>query len=486
MKEGETLFVALVVERATRPATLRGGLRAARVDRAPLAALARPRRRSPTTRGARYLQRSALDAEGPDLRADRRAGRRRHDVAARDARRRAQLGLPLHAGSATPRSRCGASTRSASTGRPTTSSTSSPTSPRPTTSDLQIMYGIGGERELAEQTLDHLSGYEGARPVRIGNGAYDQDQHDVWGAVLDSVYLHTKSRDHLDERIWPILERQVEAALAHWREPDRGIWEVRGEPKHFTSSKVMCWVALRPRRAARRAARGARDGAALAGGGRRDPRRHLRERASTSAACSPSTTTPTRSTRRCCSCRWCASCRPTTSASARTVLAIADELTDDGLVLRYRVDETDDGLQRRGGHVHDLLVLARLGARRDRRDRRGARALCEKLLSYASPLALYAEEIDPRSGPPPRQLPAGVHPPGADQRRDARDPRRERGRPRGQSSSAAAARSRRQPARDGRFGTMNAASAISSRITVSGRPTNTLTSLPDPTSARRA
>ena len=87
-------------------------------------------------------------------------------------------------------------------------------------------------------------GYEGARPVRVGNGAYNQEQHDVWGAVLDSVYLHTKSRDHLPERIWPILVKQVEDAIEHWREPDRGIWEVRGEPKHFTSSKMMCWVAL--------------------------------------------------------------------------------------------------------------------------------------------------------------------------------------------------------------------------------------------------
>src|SRR5207245_6520387 len=109
--------------------------------------------------------------------------------------------------------------------------------------DLQIMYGVGGERVLTEYTLDHLFGYEGARPVHIGNGAFNQQQHDMWGAVLDSVYLHTKSRDHLDERIWPILERQAEAALRHWREPDRGIWEVRGEPKQFTSSKVMCWVA---------------------------------------------------------------------------------------------------------------------------------------------------------------------------------------------------------------------------------------------------
>ena len=76
------------------------------------------------------------------------------------------------------------------------------------------MYGVDGERALPEQILHHLTGYEGARPVRIGNDAYGQRQHDVWGAVLDSVYLHTKSRDHLDERIWPILVRQVAGGAA--------------------------------------------------------------------------------------------------------------------------------------------------------------------------------------------------------------------------------------------------------------------------------
>jgi len=109
--------------------------------------------------------------------------------------------------------------------------------------ELHIMYGVDGEPELHEEILDHLHGYEGAKPVRIGNGAFDQRQHDVWGAVLDSVYLHTRSRDRLDERLWPVLKRQVECALRYWREPDRGIWEVRGEPQHFTSSKMMCWVA---------------------------------------------------------------------------------------------------------------------------------------------------------------------------------------------------------------------------------------------------
>ncbi len=79
--------------------------------------------------------------------------------------------------------------------------------------------------------------------MRIGNGAWDQKQHDVWGALLDSIYLHTKSRDNLPETVWPILHRAVENAIEHWREPDRGIWEIRGDPKHFVSSKVMCWVA---------------------------------------------------------------------------------------------------------------------------------------------------------------------------------------------------------------------------------------------------
>ena len=110
--------------------------------------------------------------------------------------------------------------------------------------DLQIMYGIGGERELPESTLDHLPGYAGSRPVRIGNAAHCQVQHDVWGALLDSIYLHTRSREQMPEELWPIVIAQVEQAAAHWQAPDRGIWEVRGEPQHFTASKIMCWVAM--------------------------------------------------------------------------------------------------------------------------------------------------------------------------------------------------------------------------------------------------
>ena len=87
---------------------------------------------------------------------------------------------------------------------------------------LQVMYGIGGERTLEESELNHLSGYDGARPVRIGNGAFDQQQHDIWGTMLDSVYLHIRTRERVPEALWPLLKKQVEEAIKHWRQPDRG------------------------------------------------------------------------------------------------------------------------------------------------------------------------------------------------------------------------------------------------------------------------
>jgi alpha,alpha-trehalase len=262
--------------------------------------------------------------------------------------------------------------------------------------ELQIMYGIGGEDELVESTLDHLTGYEGARPVRIGNGAYDQAQHDVWGALLDSVYLHTKSRNHLPERIWPILKKQVETAIEKWRTPDRGLWEIRGEPKHFTASKMMCWVAAdRGARLAEMrdeldyAARwqsAAEEIKADICANAVDERGVFTQHYDTDALdASVLLMVLTRFL------------PPDDERIRRTVLAIADELTVDGLVLRYRVDETDDGLSGEEGTfticsfwlVSALIEIGEIERGRD---------LCERLLSHASPLGLYAEEIDPRSG----------------------------------------------------------------------------------------
>jgi len=261
---------------------------------------------------------------------------------------------------------------------------------------LQIMYGIGGESKLEEQELEHLSGYDHSRPVRIGNGAYDQDQHDVWGAVLDSIYLHTRSRDQLSDRLWPIIKRQVEAALAHWQKPDRGIWEVRGEPKHFTSSKLMCWVA------ADRGARLARirhdntvadrwEAAAeeihadICARGLND-RGVFVQHYETDALDASLLLMPL--------VRFLPPDDPRIRAS---VLAIADELTENGLVLRYRVDETDDGFAGEEG-TFTICSFWLVSALAETGELARARELCEKLLSHASALGLYAEQLDPISG----------------------------------------------------------------------------------------
>jgi GH15 family glucan-1,4-alpha-glucosidase len=262
--------------------------------------------------------------------------------------------------------------------------------------ELQVMYGVDGERDLEEEIVDHLHGYDGARPVRVGNDAHEQRQHDVWGAVLDSVYLHTKSTDRLDERIWPILKRQVEAALKHWREPDHGIWEIRGEPRHFTSSKMFCWLAAdRGARLARlredydvadrwQQAADEMHADILENGV--DERGVFTQHYDTTALDASVLMMPL------------VGFLPADDPRIRaTVFAIADELTVDDFVLRYRVKETDDGLSGEEGAFTICsfwLVSAFVMIGETVR----ARQLCEKVLSFASDLYLYAEEIDPHSG----------------------------------------------------------------------------------------
>jgi GH15 family glucan-1,4-alpha-glucosidase len=262
--------------------------------------------------------------------------------------------------------------------------------------ELQIMYGIGGERELTEQTLDHLSGYDGATPVRIGNAAWDQRQNDVWGVVLDSVHMHVRSGDELDDRRWPVLARQVEQALERWREPDQGIWEVRGPPQHFTSSKVLCWVAA-DRGAKLAALRGEADQAArwregadeihadvCASG--TDARGVFCQHYDTDALDASALLIPL-----------LGFLPPDDARSRATVLAVADELTVDDLVLRYHVEETDDGFRGEEG-TFTICSFWLVSALTEIGEVERARALCTKLLSFASPLLLYAEEIDPHSG----------------------------------------------------------------------------------------
>jgi GH15 family glucan-1,4-alpha-glucosidase len=258
------------------------------------------------------------------------------------------------------------------------------------------MYGADGRANLDEEVLEHLCGYDGARPVRVGNAAYLQEQHDVWGGIIGSIYLYVRKRDRLDDRLWAIIVKQVEVALQHWRGPDHGMWEVRGKRRHFTSSKVFCWVA---------AHRGAQL-ALIRGDTERamewqeaadeihtdilanavDDRGVFVQHYETTALDASALLIPL-----------VGFLAPDDERVRATIFAIADELTEDDLVYRYRTNETDDGFASCEGTftmcsfwlVSAFVLIGEL-------DR--AKTLCEKILSYASPLQLYAEEIDVHSG----------------------------------------------------------------------------------------
>jgi GH15 family glucan-1,4-alpha-glucosidase len=260
---------------------------------------------------------------------------------------------------------------------------------------LQIMYGIDGHRDLIESTRDDLSGYAGASPVRVGNGAFDQRQNDVFGAALDSILLHTQRSQRLPRRLWPIVQSQAECATSVWKEPDQGIWEARGAPQHYVSSKLMCWVALD--RASQLAEirgdshlrekwrataeeirkdildKGVRDGV-------------LRQHYDTDALDASTLLAA-----------MFGFLRGDDEVLRMSVLAIADDLTEDGFVLRYVTGETDDGLSGKEGSflicsfwlVSGLAIIG---------EHQQARDLMDRLLSIASPLGLYAEEFDTSTG----------------------------------------------------------------------------------------
>jgi GH15 family glucan-1,4-alpha-glucosidase len=260
---------------------------------------------------------------------------------------------------------------------------------------LQIMYGIDGRRDLTETTRDDLSGYAGASPVRIGNGAFDQRQNDVYGAVLDSILLHTRRSQRLPRRLWPIVQAQAACAIAVWREPDQGIWEARGKPQHYVSSKLMCWVAMD--RAAKLA--GVRGMPELESEWRKtadeiraDILQHglrdnvLRQHYDTDALDASTLLAAV------------FGFLPADDERLRSsVLAIAEELTEHGFALRYKTDETDDGLSGKEGtflicSFWLVSALAVVG------ERQRARDLMERLLRVGSPLGLFAEEFDVDTG----------------------------------------------------------------------------------------
>jgi alpha,alpha-trehalase len=264
---------------------------------------------------------------------------------------------------------------------------------------LQIMYGIGGEHDLTERELPHLAGWRDSQPVRVGNGAWGQTQLDVYGELLDALYVYREQLGELHPEIQAFVAYLADAAAARWHEADAGMWEMRGEPRHHLSSKVLCWVALD--RAVKLApALGphanaaewseARDAVrdAVLGEGWSEGKQAYAQSFGADELDAAQLLMPL------------VGFLPATDPRMRsTIEAIADELTEDGLVLRYRNDEglNADGLTgEEGTFVICSFWLVSCLAQAGDVDR--AEKLFEQLVGYANDLGLLAEEIDTATG----------------------------------------------------------------------------------------
>jgi alpha,alpha-trehalase len=263
--------------------------------------------------------------------------------------------------------------------------------------DLQIMYGVGGERFLPEVELDHLEGYRGSRPVRIGNGAYRQFQLDVFGELLDTVWVYRQHGGEIDETFWEFLGRVAGAVIDRWEQPDQGIWEIRGEPKHFTYSKVMAWVALD--RVVRLAELDGREGAVDEWRRVRDEIRALVEQ----EGVHPDTRAFTQSfgdggkhdasNLMIPIVGFVAHDDPRARATFERIVA---ELSADGFVFRYLTDGVDGLSGDEATFAICSFWLVECLARAGETER--ARGLFERLLRFSNDVGLLAEEIDPHSG----------------------------------------------------------------------------------------
>jgi alpha,alpha-trehalase len=264
---------------------------------------------------------------------------------------------------------------------------------------LQIMYGIGGEHDLSERELPHLRGWRESRPVRVGNGAWDQVQLDVYGELLNSLWLYREKLGELHPEIQAFVADLADTAARRWMEKDSGMWEMRGEPRHHLSSKVLCWTALD--RAVKLAPQlgeyaktekweAARDEIrdAVLERGWSEQKQAFAQSFDSDDLDAAQLLMPI------------LGFLPATDERMRsTIEAIASELTEDGLVLRYRNDEglNADGLTgEEGTFVICSFWLVSCLAKAGELER--AEALFEQLAGYANDLGLLAEEIDIANG----------------------------------------------------------------------------------------
>lgn len=266
---------------------------------------------------------------------------------------------------------------------------------------LQIMYRVEGERELPEFYLEHFSGYRHSRPVRVGNEAYSQRQHDVWGELLDAAHTYRRFGGVISEALWDYLVAVTSEVLEHWREPDSGIWEVRNEPRRTTSSNVMCWVALD------RAIKLAKADSRKAPIAKWERTRDQIRAEVLDYGVSPVTGTFVQS--------FGGNMLDAAALSfplrqfigaddavmRRTINAIEHELTRNGLVARYHVSAGDsdniDGLAGNEGHFI-LTSCWLIDCMTARGEYQRARDLLEKLLARSNDLGLFSEQIDPYTG----------------------------------------------------------------------------------------
>jgi GH15 family glucan-1,4-alpha-glucosidase len=263
--------------------------------------------------------------------------------------------------------------------------------------DLQIMYGVTGERRLREFEADWLPGFAGSAPVRIGNAAADQLQIDVFGEVMDVLALARESQIGASDEAWAVQRGLMRHLSKIWNQPDEGIWEVRGEPQHFTHSKVMAWVAFdRAARAVERFGLGgpAKQWRAMADEIHRDvcekafdtDRNTFTQAYGSKALDAAVLLIPQ-----------VGFLPPSDPRVAGTVEAVQRELASDGFVRRYLTDHTDDGLHDDEGVflicsfwlADALAMIGRVGEARD---------LYDKLVALRNDVGLLAEEYDPATG----------------------------------------------------------------------------------------
>jgi len=279
-----------------------------------------------------------------------------------------------------------------------------------TAETFQVLYGIRGERDLREQTLAHLDGYRGSRPVRVGNDAATQRQLDVYGEVLDCLHLYARVGDlaryheSFHDDIWPMVKDVADHVAQHWRDPDCGIWEVRGGERQFVDSKALCWTALD--RALKLAELAGVD-QDLAGWRRERDAVHadvldqgFDARAGAFVQAYGSTALDASVLRL----PLLGFIHPTDPRMRSTITQIERRLMHNGLVYRYR--DADDGLPGNEGTfaictfwlIDNYILLGRL---------QEAQELFRHVLSYANDVGLFAEEIDPENGEQLGNFPQG-------------------------------------------------------------------------------